>query len=122
MKSTKNEEWGFHGTMGKDAKTAWPIAMTVITDLLPGADEDAIRVFLDSSHGRHFADVVLNGMFYGAALQDAIQEAAGKWQNLKIGRFDAKDHGIPRGLPYLEAWIIHYGIMEEAARPLPTPR
>ena len=43
--------------MGQHARDAWPLAMTRIADAT-GADLEAVRAFLGSRHGRHFADAV----------------------------------------------------------------
>ena len=110
MKTTQNEGWGFHGTMNEKAQAAWPIAMTTIGKLLPAVDEEDIRAFLDSCHGRHFADAVLDAMFYGANLKKAIRATAEAWQAMHISRRDALDFDIPRGTPYLEAWVVQSGI------------
>ena len=47
--------WGFFGTMNDNAEAAWPIAMTAISDATCQPLE-SVRLFLDSRHGRHFAD------------------------------------------------------------------
>jgi hypothetical protein len=31
-----------------------------------------------------------------------------------IGRLTSKQHGIPKGLPYLTTFVIHRGIVEES--------
>jgi hypothetical protein len=111
--ATQNEAWGFWGTMNNQASTAWPIAMTAISDAtcLP---LESVRTFLDSCHGRHFADDVLNGMHAGLNLQDAIQAATQRWMGWTIGRLTSKQHGIPKGLPYLTGFVIHCEIVEES--------
>jgi hypothetical protein len=72
--ATQNDAWGFWGTMNNQAAAAWPIAMTAISD---GTYQplDSVRAFLDSRHGRHFADDVLNGLHAGLNLPEAIQAA-----------------------------------------------
>jgi hypothetical protein len=54
MLSTNNTAWGFWGTIAQDAdaRAAWALAMPAIMS------EEAVRDFLDSRHGRHFADDV----------------------------------------------------------------
>ena len=69
--ATQNEAWGFWGTMTENAAAAWPMAMTAIAEAT-GQPPDAVRAFLDSRHGRHFADDVLNQMHAGLALVDAV--------------------------------------------------
>ncbi|MCB5247239.1 MAG: hypothetical protein LHW57_04345 [Candidatus Cloacimonetes bacterium] len=110
--ATQNEDWGFWGTMIEHATTAWPMAMIAISSAT-GADFDATRAFLDSRHGRHFADDVQNGLFVGKTLQDAIDVATARWMGWTIGRGTSRDTGIPQGLPYLTGFVIHCGISEE---------
>lgn len=49
---TRNEAWGFWGTMNEYAAAVWPMAMAAIADAT-GKDLDSIRAFLDSRFGRH---------------------------------------------------------------------
>ena len=111
--ATQNEAWGFWGTMNNQAAAAWPIAMTAISDATYQPLE-SVRAFLDSRHGRHFADDVLNGLHAGANLNDAIDQATQRWMGWTIGRLISKQHGIPKGLPYLTGFVIHCEIVEEA--------
>jgi hypothetical protein len=110
--ATRNDAWGFWGTMNENATAAWPTAMTAISDATH-QPLDSVRAFLDSRHGRHFADDVLNQMHAGCALTDAIHAATEQWMGWKIGRQTSKDYGIPRGLPYLTGFVIHCEIVEE---------
>jgi hypothetical protein len=111
--ATQKEAWGFWGTMNDQAEAAWPIAMTAISDATYQPLE-SVRAFLDSRHGRHFADDVLNGLHAGLNLHDAIQAATQRWMGWTIGRLTSKQHGIPKGLPYLTGFVIHCEIVEEA--------
>ncbi len=111
--ATQNEAWGFWGTMNDQAQTAWPIAMTTISDATY-QPLDSVRTFLDSRHGRHFADDVLNGLHAGLNLQDAIHAATQRWMGWTIGRLTSKRHGIRKGMPYLTGFVIHCEIIEEA--------
>lgn len=110
--ATQNEAWGFWGTMTEHAAAAWPMAVTAIAEAM-GQPLYAVRAFLDSRHGRHFADDVLNQMHAGLALADAIQAATQQWMGWKIGRQASKQYGIPRGLPYLTGFVIHCELIEE---------
>ena len=110
--ATQNEAWGFWGTMNNDAQTAWPIAMTAISDATYQPLE-SVRAFLDSRHGRHFADDVLNEMLRGHDIKPAIDAAVTRWMGWTIGRQTNKDYGIPRGLPYLTGFVIHSEFVEE---------
>jgi len=111
--ATQNEAWGFWGTMNDQAQTAWPIAMTSISDATYQPLE-SVRTFLDSRHGRHFADDVLNELHAGTNLHDAIDAATQRWMGWTIGRQTSKPYGIPKGLPYLTGFVIHCEIVEEA--------
>jgi hypothetical protein len=111
--ATQNETWGFWGTMNDQAAAAWPIAMTAISDATFQPLE-SVRAFLDSRHGRHFADDVLNGLHAGLNLHDAIHAATQRWMGWTIGRLTSKQYGIPKGLPYLTGFVIHCEIVEEA--------
>ena len=111
--ATQNESWGFYGTMNEQAEAAWPLAMTAISDATCQPLE-SVRTFLDSRHGRHFADDVQNGLYAGATLADAIEQATARWMGWTIGRSTSKQYGIPKGLPYLTSFVIHCEIVEES--------
>jgi hypothetical protein len=111
--ATQNEAWGLFGTLGEHAEAAWPIAMTAISDAT-NQPLESVRAFLDSRHGRHFADDVHNGLHGGANLKDAINAVTQRWMGWTIGRQTSKDYGIPRGMPYLVGFVIHCEIVEEA--------
>ena len=108
-------DWGFWHTMQEEAPAAWAIALPAIA-MVTGTELDAARAFLDSRHGRHFADEVRNHLLKGKALADAINAAITEWMGWTIGRQTSKQYGIPRGLPYLTGYVIHCGIIEEAAQ------
>ena len=110
--ATENDTWGFYGTMNEQAAAAWPIAMTAISDATCQPLE-SVRLFLDSRHGRHFADDVQNGLFAGATLADAIEQATQRWMGWTIGLQTSKQYGIPRGLPYLTGFVIHCEVTDE---------
>ena len=110
--ATQNEPWGFWGTMEQHAADAWPLAMTRIAQAT-GEDLETVRDFLDSRHGRHFADDVRNELDAGRALAEAIDAATERWMGWTIGRQTSKDYGIPKGLPYLTGFVIHAGILAE---------
>ena len=104
-------DFGFFGTMGEQAEAAWPLAMTAISDATYQPLE-SVRTFLDSRHGRHFADDVQNGLYAGATLADAINAAMQRWMGWTIGRSTSKQYGIPKGMPYLTGFVIHCEITE----------
>ena len=111
--ATQNDTWGFYGAMNEQAEAAWPLAMTAISDATCQPLE-SVRTFLDSRHGRHFADDVQNGLYAGATLADAIAQATQRWMGWTIGRSTSKQYGIPKGLPYLTGFVIHCEIVEES--------
>lgn len=110
--STQNDSWGFFGTLNENAQAAWPIAMTAISDAT-GQPLESVRAFLDSRHGRHLADDVMNELLGGHTIQQAIEAAVIRWMGWKIGREASRDYGIPRDLPYLTGFVIHCEIVEE---------
>ena len=112
--ATQNEAWGFWGTMNEHASNAWPLAMLNISD---ATDQplDSVRIFLDSRHGRHFADDVLNGLAQEQTLQQAIAAATLRWMGWTISRQTSRELGIPCGLPYLIGFVIHCEITDDLA-------
>lgn len=110
---TANEAWGFWGTMGADATAAWPLAFAAIQEAT-GEDADAVRAFLDSRHGRHFADDV-QGFQTTLYLKDAVPAAVARWMGWTISRATSRDTGIPHGMPYLTGFVVNEGFAAEAA-------
>ena len=110
--ASQNDAWGFTGTMGEHAQAAWPIAMIAISDAT-GQPLESVRPFLDSRHGRHFADGVLDQMRITHSLDRAIHAVVATWMSWMIGRVTCRDYGIPRGMPYLTGFVIHCEIAEE---------
>ena len=109
----QEEYWGFYGSMNEHAEAAWPIAMTAISEAT-GQPLESVRDFLDSRHGRHFADDVLNQMHAGNNVEQAIHAVVAQWMGWTIGRVTSRDYGIPKGLPYLTGFVLHCEITEEA--------
>lgn len=110
--ATQNLDWGFWGTMQEHAPAGWPIASTAIATAT-GCEPEQVRAFLDSRHGRHFADDVQNALYVGATLKDAIDQATAKWMGWTIGRITAKEAGFPRGIPYLTGFVVQAAIDDE---------
>lgn len=110
--ATQNESYGFWNSMNEHASAAWPIASTVIATAT-GCEPEQVRAFLDSRHGRHFADDVQNALFVGANLKDAIDQATAKWMGWTIGRITSKEYGIPRGMAYLTGFVVQAAIDDE---------
>jgi hypothetical protein len=117
---TRNEDWGFFGTITMledsraDAGEAWPLAFRAIADATK-AEPEAVRAFLDSRHGRHFADEVANGLARNLGLAEAIDAATARWMGWRISRRTSRETGIPAGLPYLTGFVLDEGIHAEAA-------
>lgn len=110
--AAKNFDYGFYGSLNEQAEAAWPIAVTAIAKATCQTLESA-ATFLDSRHGRHFADDVLNGLHAGRTLADAIHTAVKQWINWTVSRADHKEYGIPTGMPLLLGFVIHCGICKE---------
>jgi hypothetical protein len=116
---TRNEAWGFFGTLqraGADPMQGWTCASAMIAAETEASPE-AVRDFLDSRHGRHFADDVASEIAARGPehLVAAIEATVVRWQGWRISRRTFRDEGIPAGLPYLTGWVIHFGILTEAA-------
>lgn len=109
---TQNDAWGFWNAMAEHASQAWPIAMNNIAEAT-GQPLEAVRIFLDSRYGRHFADSVQDGLCRGERLAEAINQVTQQWMAWKINRQTSKDSGIPCGLPYLTGFVMHCEILEE---------
>ena len=105
---SQNREWGFFGTMSHhaDPERAWDIALAFIAGTT-GCNSAAARAFLDSRHGRHFADEVNNHLAAGQGLATAINAPATTWMGWRISARAAQETGIPRGLPTLTGYVIH---------------
>jgi hypothetical protein len=98
-----------------DPMQSWNAAIAMIaaeTD----ASAEAVRDFLDSRHGRHFADDVVSGLAKAGPehLEAAIEAAIVRWQGWRIVRRTSRDEGIPADLPYLTGWVTHFGVFGEA--------
>ena len=113
---SNNTSWGYYGTINHhgDAAIAWPIAINTISDAtqLPA---ETVATFLDSRHGRHFADDVANELATGKVIADAIEAATARWMGWRISARTAHETGIPRGLPYLTGYAIHAEIEASTA-------
>ena len=113
---TANEAWGFYGTSSAfaDADAAWAIAFPAITKVTVGSAE-GVRDFLDSRHGRHFADDVHNGIHTGLGLERAIDAAITRWMGWTINRETAREIAMPKGLPYLKGFVLYFSLKAQAA-------
>jgi hypothetical protein len=113
---TRNEAWGFYGSTAgfTDADAAWGVAFPAIAKVT-AATAEGVRDFLDSRHGRHFADDVANGLLSGNDLAAAINAAITRWMGWTISRATSRETGIPKGLPYLTGFVTHFEIQAEQA-------
>ncbi|MBX6322963.1 MAG: hypothetical protein IRY94_14130 [Rhodospirillaceae bacterium] len=116
--ATTNPDWGFWGSFRNcpDQAKAWATAIEAI-GAATGCPAWAVRDFLDSPNGRHFADDVTNGLAEGLNLRGAVERAVTRWSGWRIGARLSKLTGIPRGLPYLTGLVCHFQVLgeEEAA-------
>ncbi len=113
---TANIDFGFFGTIHDhaDPTEAWNLTMPAI-QVATGCPDTAVRDFLDSTQGRHFADDVANGLFRGLGLAAAIEAAVARWMGWTISRRTSRDTGIPHGLPYLTGFVTHFEVMADVA-------
>lgn len=113
---TANEAWGFYGTSGTfaDADAAWTIAFPAVLTATEGTAE-GVRDFLDSRHGRHFADDVHNGVHAGLELSAAIEAAINRWMGWTINRETSREIAMPKGLPYLKGFVLYFSLQAHAA-------
>lgn len=111
--ATQNPDWGFWGTMASQAPAAWPEAQRQIVQAT-GEPPESVRAFLDSRHGRHFANHVLDEALT-KPLRQAIAQATQAWMAWSISRQTSQTNGIPQGLPYLTGFIIQEAHNSEPA-------
>lgn len=99
--------FGFHDTMKHHAEAASRLAISAIA-AATNAPVAAVARFLDSRHGRYFADEIQNELHAGLALQDAIYAVTTRWMKWA---FDVDD--APRGsapLPFLTGLVMQPGL------------
>lgn len=108
---TQNEAWGFWGTMGGDARAAWPLAMHRIAAVTQQPLE-SVRIFLDSRFGRHVADGVQGRLAQGDALERAIELTVEEWMSWRIKRAVRETYDVPQDLPYLSAFVAYCAVAQ----------
>lgn len=111
LPETQNPAWGFWGTMKDQAAEAWPLAVQILC-AKTGQSPEAARAFLDSRHGRHFADNVSSEILASASLREAIETVALRLMSMTISPRISRDFGIPLGLPYLTGIVLSCEIAE----------
>src|SRR5215217_4787657 len=106
-----NESHGFSGTIRQHAEPhdAWMLAMDAVA-AATSASVEAVRAFLASRSGRHFADEVAKAIGNGRDLTAAIDGVVERWMALRITPLIETEIGIPEGLPYLTGFVL----MQEA--------
>lgn len=101
---TQNENYGFWGTMAdngrRDLEEVWTAAVTELAEST-GADLTEARIFLDSVHGRHFADTVDEFLAEGRSAIESVRSAITEWQNYKVSSSARQLLHIPNGVPFL---------------------
>ena len=108
---------GFFGTIEQHAEPnqAWALAEAGITKSTGRCDQ-AVRDFLDSRYGRHFAGEVAMGLCGGRDLARAIDKAIERWMDRRIDAAIESELGIPRWLPYLTGFVcMQEALLEGAA-------
>ena len=91
---------------------AWEIASRRIAEVTEASPE-GVRDFLDSRHGRHFADDVANGLWKGETARRRDRRRDRPLDGLADRPPDLPRRGHPRGLPYLTGWVAHFQILDE---------
>lgn len=105
MLQSLNQWYGFWGTMGNKAEAAWALALPRIV-AATGCEEDEVRNFLDSRHGRHFADTVRGYEERGHALHEAVAEAIAEWRGYRVGKATRRAYGMLDGADYLTGIVL----------------
>lgn len=88
---TQNPTYGFWGTVAlhhpAEISRIWEEAFTQLSALEGSkATPEGVQYFLDSRHGRHFADTVLDGCTEGKTAE-AVAAAIKDWQRPATRRF-----------------------------------
>ena len=106
-----NGSHGFCGTIRQYAEPhhAWMLAIDAVATAT-SASEEAVRAFLASRSGRHFADEVVKALGNGRDLAAAIDGVVERWMELRITPLIETEIGIPQRLPYLTGFVL----MQEA--------
>jgi hypothetical protein len=110
---TKNEGYGFYGTMRAHAADAWPLAILTIQRAIRRPRTE-IRAFLDSPGGRHFAHEVEGYLIEGLALSEAIEAATQRWMRKSAKDSRLESYGLMQAQPMLLKRVIEAGDYEAA--------
>jgi len=74
-----------HLCVNEDTAAAWALASEA-SARATGSSPEGVRDFLDSRHGRHFANDVANGLARNLGLAEAIDAAVQRWMGWTINR------------------------------------
>jgi hypothetical protein len=101
------ESHGFCGTIRHHAEPhhAWMLAIDAVATAT-SAPEEAVRAFLASRSGRHFADEVATAICSGRDVAAAIDRVVERWMELRITPSIETEIGILQGLPYLTGFVL----------------
>ncbi|QEY23563.1 hypothetical protein [Neisseria animalis] len=105
---TQNEDYGFFGTVAlhhDEPQELWNAAVLGIAAATGESLEDA-ALFLDTRHGRHFADDVVGGLLNGLDGRAAVAAAVDRWLDWSFGKELARETGLPAGTPYLHGLVV----------------
>lgn len=110
VEASQNARYGFWGTIALQVgpafvDTAWTEATVQVTQAT-GCETWEVRAFLDSRYGRHFADDVSNVFARAGSAQRAIAEVVARWMQMRVDERSRARFGIPRGVPYLTAFVV----------------
>ena len=115
---TRNEAWGFFGTMqhrtGADPMQSLETAASAMIAAATDASPEGVRDFLDSRHGRHFADDVASELCEGrgARGRDRRPRSPAGWAGGSTAGPPAT-RASRAGLPYLTGLVTHFQILDE---------
>jgi hypothetical protein len=115
LPASNNPDWGFSTIRDHaDLAQAWPMTVVRMQEQT-GCSAFGVRDFLDSRHGRHFADDVINNLHSGLPLDSAVEAAIDRWMAWRTCRALFRDYGIPTGMPYLTGLVGHHDILSDLA-------
>ncbi len=113
----RKQGFGFFGTIRAHAEPdeGWSLATAAIANAT-GCSDEAVRAFLESRYGRHFAREVVDVLLSGQELAAAIDRAIERWMIRRSDEQIEEEVGIPQGLPYLIGLVcMHEALLETSA-------
>lgn len=120
MLASENKNYGFYGTMYNmeyDVDDVWKIAFKKIKKATEQSDK-AVRAYLDSGYGRHFADMVIDcdrvtHKGKRLSISQSIDMVIDEQMRYNATRADAHTVRMPNTTPML---IIHVMLADEAEK------